>query len=195
LVFISGAFIALPPEWALETGFRGQIKGLSRFLQVAGGGRRRNPMVPIRAAESAIVAPVPGVPSLPPGEESESPPMNTQTTEFRGSSGAWTPLALGLLLFILGPLGCATPEETGGEPGTAVTSIEEVLAAHNEELLALDGVIGTGIYGQAEDSVIFVIVENADDESLGRIPQRLEGYPVVTVDAEQIREMTGLQTP
>ena len=100
---------------------------------------------------------------------------------------------LGLCLLITGLAGCSSPDEI--TPGEGAASIDEVLAAHNEELLAIEGVIGTGIYGKDEDSIIFVILEEVDDETLGRIPQRLDGYPVVTVDAEQIREMTGLDTP
>jgi hypothetical protein len=100
---------------------------------------------------------------------------------------------LGLCLLAIGVAGCASPDENG--PGGEARTIDEVLASHNEELLAIEGVIGSGIFGKDEDSVIFVIVEHPDDETLGQIPQRLEGYPVITVDAGQIREMTGLDLP
>lgn len=104
-------------------------------------------------------------------------------------------LLLGVCLAVVGLAACGSQDARSPGTGADARTIEEVLEAHNEELLAIEGVIGTGIHGRAEDSVIFVIVEHPDEETLARIPQHLEGFPVVTVDAERIREMTGLETP
>jgi hypothetical protein len=104
--------------------------------------------------------------------------------------------ALIITCLSIGFWGCGSQE--GGEvtqESSPRKSIDQVLEDHNEELLAIEGVIGTGITGDEERSVILVIVESRDDEILGHIPPHLEGHPIIIVDAQQIREMTGLDDP
>jgi hypothetical protein len=91
--------------------------------------------------------------------------------------------------------GCSSPGEEDPEQSSSAKSIDEVLEDHNEELLSIEGVIGTGITGEEERTVILVIVERRDDAILAEIPPQIEGYPIVIIDAEQIREMTGLDGP
>jgi hypothetical protein len=51
-------------------------------------------------------------------------------------------------------------------------TIEQVLAEHNEALMAVPGVVGTAI--GASGIRVFL----ADGAARARIPDRLEGYPV-----------------
>jgi len=57
-------------------------------------------------------------------------------------------------------------------------SIDDVLAAHNETLLALPGVVGTAI--GVSDGVACIRVLLADSSAATRqeIPEILDGYPV-----------------
>jgi len=56
--------------------------------------------------------------------------------------------------------------------------IEEVLAAHNESLLTVSGVVGTAIGLSDGTPCIRVFVANAAVERSHRFPKRLEGYAV-----------------
>jgi hypothetical protein len=57
-------------------------------------------------------------------------------------------------------------------------SIQEVLAAHADALLALPGVVGTAI-GQCGDTLcIRVYVRDTSDAVRRAIPDSFEGYPV-----------------
>jgi len=75
-------------------------------------------------------------------------------------------------------VGC--PRGRGREEGSAVPSktIEAVLAAHSDSLMALPGVVGTAI-GLC-DGAPCIRVFLADERAAARrtIPARLEGYPV-----------------
>src|SRR3989442_2261292 len=66
------------------------------------------------------------------------------------------------------------------EETQAVTSrtMEAVLAAHSDSLMALPGVVGTAI-GRCDGApCIRVFLAAPDDATRQRIPARLEGYPV-----------------
>lgn len=65
-------------------------------------------------------------------------------------------------------------------------SIDEALAAHTDALLALPGVVGIAIGLRAGERCIKVLL--ADAAAGARVPQRLEGYRVVT-------EVTGVIRP
>lgn len=59
-------------------------------------------------------------------------------------------------------------------------SIEEVKAAHEDQLMAIDGVQGVGI-GQRSDSdglAIKVYVDNKTKALQEKLPKQLEGHPV-----------------
>jgi hypothetical protein len=58
-------------------------------------------------------------------------------------------------------------------------TIEEVLAAHTDALLALPGVVGTAIGSHAGEPCITVLLAEAQRETERRIPPRLGGYRVV----------------
>ena len=75
----------------------------------------------------------------------------------------------------------------GGRGGTvAARSIDQVLAAHTDSLMALPGVVGTAIGLCEGERCIKVLV--ADAKAATNIPTTLEGFRVVT-------EVTGTFRP
>lgn len=57
-------------------------------------------------------------------------------------------------------------------------TIEAVLAAHNDSLMAVPGVLGTAI-GRCDNApCIRILVSRVTDEVQRRIPSQLEGFPV-----------------
>ena len=76
-----------------------------------------------------------------------------------------------------------TPRAAGQREGSgatvAVRSIDEVLAAHTDSLLALPGVVGTAIGLRDGERCIKVLVADTAAATKSRIPPRLEGYRVV----------------
>lgn len=70
----------------------------------------------------------------------------------------------------------------------AARSIDEVLAAHTDSLMALPGVVGTAVGLCEGQRCIKVLVADSSAETTRRVPTRLEGYPVVV-------EVTGTVTP
>jgi len=74
------------------------------------------------------------------------------------------------------------PESSRTETRTAVTkapkTIDAVLAAHNDSLMAVPGVLGTAV-GRCDGApCIRVLVGRVSDEIRRRVPPTLEGYPV-----------------
>jgi hypothetical protein len=61
----------------------------------------------------------------------------------------------------------------------AARSINEVLAAHADSLMALPGVVGTAIGLCDGERCIKVLVADSNPETKRRMPSRLEGYRVV----------------
>ena len=88
------------------------------------------------------------------------------------------------LVLVAGALACSGHQrgERGGRGGggTAVTgrSINEVLAAHTDSLMALPGVVGTAIGSCDGERCIKVLVADSNPDTKKRIPDRLEGYRV-----------------
>jgi hypothetical protein len=75
-------------------------------------------------------------------------------------------------------IGCAGPRSAEEESAMASKSIQEVLAAHTDSLMALPGVVGTAI-GRC-DTVLCIRVFLRDSSAVTQraIPDSLEGYPV-----------------
>ncbi len=69
----------------------------------------------------------------------------------------------------------------------AARSIDEVLAAHRDSLMALPGVVGTAIGLSDGERCIKVLLADSNPVTKGRIPQRLEGYRVVVEVTGTIR--------
>jgi len=68
-------------------------------------------------------------------------------------------------------------------------SIDVVLAAHTDSLMALPGVVGTAIGLCEGERCIKVLVADSGVLSKARIPDRLEGYRVVTEVTGSIRPL------
>lgn len=72
--------------------------------------------------------------------------------------------------------------DTGGPQRTPVVnvpkSIDAVLAAHNDSLMAIPGVVGTAVGRCQGAPCIRVLVTRTSDELRRRIPRELEGFPV-----------------
>lgn len=73
--------------------------------------------------------------------------------------------------------------DTGGPQRTppvvnAPKSIDAVLAAHNDSLMAIPGVVGTAVGRCKGAPCIRVLVTRTSDELRRRIPRELEGFPV-----------------
>lgn len=60
----------------------------------------------------------------------------------------------------------------------APKSIDAVLAAHTDSLMAVPGVVGTAVGRCSGAPCIRVLVTRTSDELRRRIPRELEGYPV-----------------
>ena len=69
----------------------------------------------------------------------------------------------------------------------AARSIDEVLAAHSDSLMALPGVVGTAIGLCDRERCIKVLLADSSAATKGRIPARLEGYRVVAEVTGTIR--------
>src|SRR5258708_38457097 len=93
----------------------------------------------------------------------------------------------GVLAACAGAQRAGVPREGSGAT-VAVRSIDEVLAAHSDSLMALPGVVGTAIGLCDGERCIKVLVADSSVVAKGRIPPRLEGYRVVT-------EVTGIIRP
>ncbi|HEX9611398.1 MAG TPA: hypothetical protein VF978_05880 [Gemmatimonadales bacterium] len=76
-----------------------------------------------------------------------------------------------------------------GERGATVAarSIDEVLAAHTDSLMALPAVVGTAIALYEGERCIKVFLADSNPDTQGRIPPRLEGYRVVVEVTGTIR--------
>ncbi len=69
-----------------------------------------------------------------------------------------------------------------------VRSIEKVLSRHTDDLMSIDGVIGTA-QGVLDDNkpCILVFVIKKTPELDKKIPDIIEGYPVKVEETEEIR--------
>lgn len=96
------------------------------------------------------------------------------------------------LVLLAGALACSGSQRGGGGAGGGATvtarSIDEVLAAHTDSLMALPGVVGTAIGLCGGERCIKVFLADSSPDTKRRIPARLEGYRVLV-------EVTGPITP
>jgi hypothetical protein len=77
----------------------------------------------------------------------------------------------------------------GSGATVAARSIDEVLAAHTDSLMALPGVVGTAIGLCEGERCIKVMLADSTPETKRRIPTRLEGYRVATEVTGTIRPL------
>jgi hypothetical protein len=93
---------------------------------------------------------------------------------------------LGRVIVVAGVLACSGAQRREGT--VAVRSIDAVLAAHTDSLMALPGVQGTAIGLCDGERCIKVMLADSSPATKRRIPARLEGYRVVA-------EVTGTLGP
>ena len=104
-------------------------------------------------------------------------------------TGRWIASAL-----LVGALaGCSrshggTGQGGGRDAAVATRSIDEVLAAHTDSLLALPGVVGTAVALCDGERCIKVFLADSNPDTQRRIPPRLDGYRVLV-------EVTGTVRP
>jgi len=93
------------------------------------------------------------------------------------------------LVLLAGGLACSSgSQRAGGRDTVSARSIDQVLAAHTDSLMALPGVVGTAIGLCDGERCIKVLLADSSPATRSRIPARLEGYRVVV-------EVTGTITP
>jgi hypothetical protein len=96
-------------------------------------------------------------------------------------------LILGLCLPLnLGCLSATNPNHT-----TSRRDINAVLADHDQELLAIPGVVGVyvGLLKDDKTACLKIMLTRKDPALERRLPRTLEGYPVVTEVNGEIRPM------
>jgi hypothetical protein len=95
------------------------------------------------------------------------------------------------LLLLVGAMACSGPGRPGAGRETRTTmtrkSIDQVLAAHNDSLMAMPGVVGTAIGLCDGERCIKVFTADAATGGKGTIPSSLEGYRVVVEVTGPIR--------
>lgn len=68
-------------------------------------------------------------------------------------------------------------------------SIAEVIAYHDDELLAIPGVVGVAEGERAGEPCILILVIAATPELVHNLPQSLGGYPVVIEETGEIKPL------
>ncbi len=93
------------------------------------------------------------------------------------------------LVLLAGALACSGAQRggAGGEATVTARSIDEVLAAHSDSLMALPGVVGTAIGLCDGERCIKVFLADSGADTKRRIPARLEGYRVLAEVTGTIR--------
>jgi hypothetical protein len=76
-----------------------------------------------------------------------------------------------------------------GEEGMPAKPIERVLSEHTDDLMSLPGVIGTAQGLRENKPCIMVLVIKKTTELNQKIPDVLEGYPVVVEETGEIRAL------
>src|SRR6266436_4676569 len=91
------------------------------------------------------------------------------------------------LVLLAGALACSRGQRGGGAATVTARSIDDVLAAHSDSLMALPGVVGTAIGLCDGERCIKVFLADSGQETKRRIPARLEGYRVLAEVTGTIR--------
>jgi hypothetical protein len=76
-----------------------------------------------------------------------------------------------------------------GERGMLAKPIEQVLSEHTKDLMSIPGVIGTAQGLRDSKPCIMVLVIKKTPELNQKIPNVLEGYPVVVEETGEIRAL------
>jgi hypothetical protein len=100
-------------------------------------------------------------------------------------------LRLLLALTVLSVAACTnhaapSPDATSTPPDTTMRPIEEVLAAHTDSLMAIEGVSGVGQALCDEQPCLRVYVHSRTPAVENQLPDQLEGYLIEVVETGQI---------
>jgi hypothetical protein len=89
--------------------------------------------------------------------------------------------------------GCHLSSQSAMKSDPRGRDINAVLRDHDDELLAIPGVVGVyvGLLADAKTSCLKVMVDRKTSELKGRIPRTLEGYTVVVEETGLIRPLAG----
>jgi len=66
-------------------------------------------------------------------------------------------------------------------------TINDVIQTHAEELLEIPGVVGVAQGAREGESVVQILVERRTPELMAKLPRSLGGYPVLVVQAGELR--------
>jgi len=93
---------------------------------------------------------------------------------------------LGLVLCLCFIAGCTHPMSQRAAP---LRDINAVLADHDDELLAIPGVVGVyvGLLNDEKTPCLKVMLARPTPETERKLPREIEGYPVVTEISGEIR--------
>ena len=99
--------------------------------------------------------------------------------------------SIGMIVLICGVMGCVdkTANDQEGEKKVPTKTIVEVLKEHTEELMSLPGVVGTAQGLCNDNPCIKVLVIEKTPELAQKIPNSLEGYPVMIEETGEIRAL------
>ncbi len=99
--------------------------------------------------------------------------------------------SIGIIVFGIGIVGCVnkTVDDHEGEKKMTAKTIEEVLKEHTEELINIPGVVGTaqGLCNDKPCIKVYVIDKTPELEQ--KIPDKLEGYPLMIEETGEIRAL------
>ena len=99
-----------------------------------------------------------------------------------------------LLTLALVAAGCHGPSKLPVSDSTMATrDINDVLRAHDKELMAIPGVVGVyvGLKSDGKTQCLKVMAARKTPELVRKIPKSLEGYPVEVEETGVIRPMEG----
>ncbi len=99
--------------------------------------------------------------------------------------------SIGMIVLSIGVMGCVdkTANDQEGEKHVPAKTIVEVLKEHTEELMSLPGVVGTAQGLCNDNPCIKVLVIEKTPELTQKIPNSLEGYPVMIEETGEIRSL------
>ena len=103
-----------------------------------------------------------------------------------------------ILILLLLSVACHTPrqpaaEQTGQQESMTRKDINHVLRDHDQELMAIPGVVGVAVGLMPDDKTLClkVLVIKETEDLKERIPKTLEGYPVMIEESGVIRPLAG----
>lgn len=112
-------------------------------------------------------------------------------TEYAGSRRSWSLYAPAFFVFALILFAASRPNMAQTSSPSPKRDINAVLAAHDRELLAIPGVVGVyvGALNDGKTPCLKVMLAEKNHETERKIPQTLDGYPVITEVTGEIRPL------